>query len=321
MNEAAKRMEGQPKTVILVPCYNEECTVEKVVEDFRRVMPHADVYVYDNNSTDRTAELAEAAGAIVGHEPKQGKGNVVRAMLRDIDADCYIIVDGDDTYPAEDAPALERAVLEGGYDMAVGDRLSSTYFSENKRAFHGFGNKLVRSLVNRLFGAGLHDIMTGYRAFSYDFAKSYAVVSRGFEIETEMTIFALDNNMGVVEMPVGYRDRPEGSESKLDTYSDGARVLKTVFRLFRDTKPLAFFTVLALVIALVGLIFFIPILADFVTSGTVAKIPTLVMVSGVFVAALICFFSGVVLSVLKKSRRQEFENHLTLMRLLYPRGE
>lgn len=305
------------KTVVLIPCYNEAQTIKKVIEDFKNNMPHAEIYVYDNNSSDNTAEIAEKAGAIVRHEYKQGKGNVVRSMFRDIDADCYIMVDGDDTYPASFGPKLEKLILEGKADMAVGDRLSSTYFTENKRAFHNFGNVLVRRLINVLFGAKLNDIMTGARAFSRDFVKTFPVLSKGFEIETEMTIFALDNNMKIVEEPIEYRDRPDGSESKLNTYSDGFKVLKTIASLFRDTKPFAFFTIISVILLAISIGFFIPIFSGYLSTGLVDKIPTLVVLSAILAIACICFFVGVILTVLKKNHRQDFERQLNILRYLY----
>lgn len=276
-------------------------------------MPHADIYVYDNNSTDNTAELAEQAGAIVRYEHKQGKGNVVRTMFREVDADCYVMVDGDDTYPADFGPRLEQLVLSGKADMAVGDRLSSTYFTENKRPFHNFGNVLVRRMINFLFRAKLNDIMTGARAFSKDFVKSFPVISKGFEIETEMTIFALDNNFAIKEVPIAYQDRPQGSESKLNTYSDGLKVLKTIVNLFKDTKPLAFFSILSLILLLISFVFFLPILIQFVQTGIVDKFPTLIVISALTVIALLNFFCGVILSVLKKQHRQNFERQLTVL--------
>lgn len=281
--------------------------------DFKEKMPHADIYVYDNNSTDNTAELAEQAGAIVRYEHKQGKGNVVRTMFREVDADCYVMVDGDDTYPADFGPRLEQLVLSGKADMAVGDRLSSTYFTENKRPFHNFGNVLVRRMINFLFRAKLNDIMTGARAFSKDFVKSFPVISKGFEIETEMTIFALDNNFAIKEVPIAYQDRPQGSESKLNTYSDGLKVLKTIVNLFKDTKPLAFFSILSLILLLISFVFFLPILIQFVQTGIVDKFPTLIVISALTVIALLNFFCGVILSVLKKQHRQNFERQLTVL--------
>lgn len=304
------------KTAVLIPCYNEAKTIKKVVEDFKQALPDADIYVYDNNSTDGTDEIAREAGAIVRYERKQGKGNVVRAMFRDIDADCYIMADGDDTYPASFAPRLESLVLNEGADMAVGDRLSSTYFTENKRPFHNAGNVLVRGLINILFRSKLHDIMTGLRGFSRDFVKSFPVVSKGFEIETEMTIFALDNNFRIVEEPIEYRDRPEGSESKLNTYSDGFKVITTIGRLFRDTKPFAFFGIISLVLVIIFLAFFIPIFVKFIMTGQVLQFPTLIVISALAVAALLNFFCGIILSVLKKQYRDNFERHLYLIRML-----
>lgn len=304
------------KTAILIPCYNEAQTIKKVIDDFKKSMPHADIYVYDNNSSDNTAQIAREAGAIVRYEYKQGKGNVVRSMFRDIEADCYIMVDGDDTYPASFGPKLEKLVLEGKADMAVGDRLSSSYFTENKRRFHNSGNVIVRKLINFLFRADLNDIMTGARAFSKEFVKSYAIISKGFEIETEMTIFALDNNFKIVEETIEYRDRPEGSESKLNTYSDGVKVLATIGRLFRDTKPFAFFGIISLIFFLIGLAFFIPVFATYLSTGLVFKIPTLIIITAVWVIAMLNFFCGIVLSVLKKQDRQNFERQLTILRYL-----
>ena len=301
------------KTAVLIPCYNEAKTIGRVVADFKEKMPHADIYVYDNNATDNTAELAEQAGAIVRYEHKQGKGNVVRTMFREVDADCYVMVDGDDTYPADFGPRLEQLVLSGKADMAVGDRLSSTYFTENKRPFHNFGNVLVRRMINFLFRAKLNDIMTGARAFSKDFVKSFPVISKGFEIETEMTIFALDNNFAIKEVPIAYQDRPQGSESKLNTYSDGLKVLKTIVNLFKDTKPLAFFSILSLILLLISFGFFLPILIQFVQTGIVDKFPTLIVISALTVIALLNFFCGVILSVLKKQHRQNFERQLTVL--------
>ena len=305
------------KTVVLIPFYNEAQTIEKVIKDFKNNMPHAEIYVYDNNSTDGTDEIARKAGAIVRYEYKQGKGNVVRAMFRDIDADCYIMVDGDDTYPASFGPKLEKLILEGKADLAVGDRLSSTYFTENKRPFHNVGNVLVRKLINLIFNAKLNDIMTGARAFNRDFVKTYPVLSKGFEIETEMTIFALENNFRIVEEPIEYRDRPEGSESKLNTYSDGFKVLKTISSLFRDTKPFAFFGIISAFLLIVSAIFFVPILSDYLSTGLVAKFPTLIVLTVLMSLSFFSFFCGVILTVLKKQHRQNFERNLNLLRYMY----
>ena len=264
------------KIAVLIPCYNEEKTVAKVVRDFRNVLPEAVVYVYDNNSSDRTAQLAREAGAVVRHEYQQGKGNVIRRMFREVDAEVYLMTDGDDTYPAEFAREMADKVLHHQADMVVGDRLSSTYFTENKRPFHNFGNTLVRSTINRLFHTEIKDIMTGYRAFSYQFVKTFPVLSKGFEIETEMTIHAADKNMQVENVVIEYRDRPEGSKSKLNTYSDGAKVLMSIAKLYRNYKPMNFFGLLALALAVVSIVFFIPVLAEYLETGLVPKFPTLI---------------------------------------------
>jgi len=292
------------KTAVLIPCYNESLTIEKVVRDFRQVLPEADIYVYDNNSTDGSAELAEKAGAIVRYEYKQGKGNVLRSMFRDIEADCYIMVDADDTYPAENAPEMEKLVLEGRADMVIGDRLNTTYFEENKRPFHDFGNKLVRWLVNNLFDGNLQDIMTGYRAMNRRFVKEYPLLSKGFEVETEMSLFALDGNYLVKEIPVEYRDRPAGSESKLNTFSDGFRVLKMILMLFRDYKPLLFFMVQALICFVLGTILVIPVLHDYAQTHLVERFPTLFVSIFLYIAALMFFCSGMILDVLKNNQRK-----------------
>lgn len=294
-------------TAVLIPCYNEAQTIAKVVTDFRRVLPEADIYVYDNNSTDGSAELARNAGAIVRHEYKQGKGNVMRAMFNDIDADCYIIVDADDTYPAENAPEMEQMILEKKVDMVIGDRLNTTYFEENKRPFHDFGNKLVRWMVNSFFDGDLQDIMTGYRAMNRKFVKEYPLLSKGFEVETEMSLFALDGNYLVKEIPVEYRDRPAGSESKLNTFTDGFRVLKMIVMLFRDYKPLWFFGVLAALSFLLGTILFIPILHEFAKTHLVLRFPTLFVSIFLYIAALLFFCSGMILDVLKNNQRKTRE--------------
>ena len=267
------------KTVVLIPCYNEAKSIRAVVEDFKRELPDAGIYVYDNNSTDGTDDIAREAGAIVRYEHRQGKGNVIRTMFREIDADCYIMADGDDTYPASFAPGLQKLILSGRADMAIGDRLSSTYFTENKRPFHNFGNKLVRGLINKLFKAKVNDIMTGARAFSRDFVKSFAVFSKGFEIETEMTIFALEHNFKIAEIPIEYRDRDADNPSKLSTYSDGYKVLKTIFRLLRDEKPSTFFGTLGVISILVGVGFFVPIFVEYAQTGLVPKYPTLIVLT------------------------------------------
>lgn len=301
------------KIAVLIPCYNEEQTVAKVVTDARQALPEAVVYVYDNNSTDRTAELAAQAGAVVRHEYMQGKGNVIRRMFREIQAECYVMVDGDDTYPMEYAPQMVEMVLEHNADMVVGDRLSSTYFQENKRPFHNLGNSLVRGCINRLFGCKIKDIMTGYRAFSYGFVKTFPVLSKGFEIETEMTIHAVSNNMQIENVIIEYRDRPEGSQSKLNTYVDGIRVLGTISKLYKDYKPLGFFGLLATVLALMSIIFFIPVLVDFIQTGTVEKFPTLFVCGFVMLAAIQSFFSGLILSNMAMKNRRDFEFRLNMI--------
>lgn len=301
------------KTAVIIPCYNESATIEKVVNDFKRCMPHADVYVYDNNSTDGTDEIARNAGAIVRYEYKQGKGNVVRSMFRDIKADCYIMVDGDDTYPAEAAAKFEELVLSGEADMVIGDRLSSTYFEENERLFHNTGNVVVRRFINLFFKSDLHDIMTGMRAFSYDFVKSFPISSKEFEIETEMSVFALMNNFKIKEIPVQYRDRIEGSESKLNTYRDGFKVIMMIFALIRDERPLLFFSAVSLILLIIAGIYFFPILFKFFSTGYVLKIPTLIAISTVVIIAALNFFTGVILHVLKRQHAENLEHHLILL--------
>ncbi len=298
------------KIAVLIPCYNEAQTVAKVVRDFREVLPEAVIYVYDNNSTDDTALIAEREGAVVRHEYMQGKGNVIRRMFREIDAECYIMTDGDDTYPAEYAPEMARKVLERQADMVVGDRLSSTYFTENKRPFHNLGNSLVRGSINRLFRSEIKDIMTGYRAFSYQFVKSFPVLSKGFEIETEMSIHAVDKNMHLDNVIIDYRDRPEGSETKLNTYSDGMKVLFTIARLFKNYKPLQFFSIITVILLIVAAVFFIPVAVDFVRTGMVARFPTLIVCGFVVIAALLSFFAGVILQTIRQKDRQDFEMRL-----------
>ena len=295
------------KIAVLIPCYNESKTIEKVIKDFKEVLPDATIYVYDNNSTDGTDEIARRNGAIVRYEYQQGKGNVIRRMFRDIDAECYIMTDGDDTYPAVNAPEMVDKVLNRNVDMVVGDRLSSTYFQENKRPFHNFGNSLVRSSINHLFHTDIKDIMTGYRAFSYEFVKTFPVISRGFEIETEMSIHAADKNMFVENVVVDYKDRPEGSESKLNTYSDGAKVLKTIMGLYKNYKPLPFFGALALIIAIISTGFFIPIIIEFFMTGLVAKTPTLIVCGCLYLIAIHSFFGGLILDVIIQKDRQRFE--------------
>lgn len=302
------------KIAVLIPCYNEAKTIEKVVKDFKRVLPDAVIYVYDNNSTDGTDEIARRAGAIVRYEYQQGKGNVIRRMFRDIDAECYIMTDGDDTYPAESAPEMVNKVLERNVDMVVGDRLSSTYFSENKRPFHNFGNDIVRKSINFLFKNNIKDIMTGYRAFSYQFVKTFPILSKGFEIETEMSIHAIDKNMFVENVVIDYRDRPEGSESKLNTYSDGIKVLFTIMRLFKTYRPLQFFGIIAFILAALSVGFFIPVLLEFSRTGTVPNFPTLIVCGFVMLAAIQSLFSGLILSTLRQKEKQDFEMALHYIR-------
>ncbi len=301
------------RIAVLIPCYNEAQTIEKVVTDWKRELPEAAIYVYDNNSSDETAAIAEKAGAVVRHEYMQGKGNVIRRMFREIDAEAYIMVDGDDTYPAEYGRQMVDEVLIKNVDMVVGDRLSSTYFNENKRPFHNFGNSLVRGSINRLFASDIRDIMTGYRAFSYLFVKSFPVLSQGFEIETEMTIHAVHNNMSISNVVIEYRDRPEGSESKLNTYVDGAKVLRTIFRLYKNYKPLGFFSLLSGILLLISFIMFLPILVKFVHTGLVPNFPTLIVSGFIALTAIISLFVGLILSTMVEKGRQEYEFRLQII--------
>lgn len=298
------------KIAVLIPCYNEAQTIEKVVKDFKRELPEAVIYVYDNNSSDDTAEIARNAGAVVRHEHQQGKGNVIRRMFGEIEAECYVMVDGDDTYPADCVGKMVDCVLKKRVDMVVGDRLSSTYFTENKRPFHNFGNDFVRKTINFLFKNNIKDIMTGYRAFSYRFVKTFPVLSKGFEIETEMSIHAIDKNLYVDNVIIEYRDRPDGSESKLNTYSDGFKVIKTIFRLFRHYRPLAFFGTIAGVLMLLAVGFFVPVLATYIRSGMVPQFPTLIICGFTAIAALQSFFAGLILSTIYEKNRQDFEMNL-----------
>jgi glycosyltransferase involved in cell wall biosynthesis len=301
------------KIAVLIPCYNEEKTIEKVVKDWKTELPEAVIYVYDNNSNDKTAELAQNAGAIVRHEYAQGKGNVIRRMFREIDAECYIMVDGDDTYPAEYGRKMANLVLEKNADMVVGDRLSSTYFNENKRPFHNFGNTLVRASVNRLFHTDIRDIMTGYRAFSFLFVKSFPVLSKGFEIETEMTIHAVEKNMRIENVVIEYRDRPSGSESKLNTYSDGFKVLKTIGRLYKNYRPFGFFGRISTVLMLVSMGLLIPEILHDIQVGKV-KHPFIFVSSGILIfTSIVSFFSGSVLSTLVEKERQAYEFRLQMI--------
>lgn len=304
------------RIAVLIPCYNESVTIEKVVKDFQQVLPEADIYVYDNNSTDHTDEIARNAGAIVRYERQQGKGNVIRTMFRDIQADCYIMTDGDDTYPAEYAKEMTDLVLNKNVDMVIGDRLSATYFKENKRPFHNLGNTMVRKMVNMFFKGNVTDIMTGYRAFSPLFVKSFPVLSKGFEIETEMTIHALDKNLRLESIPVNYRDRPEGSKSKLNTFSDGFKVITTIFKLFKDYRPLSFFGTVSVLFLLAALILFIPVFLVYLDTGLVERFPTLIVSVTLGLASLQSMVCGLILDTVVKKDRQRFEQHLCLVRML-----
>lgn len=297
----------EKKIAVLIPCYNESKTIEKVVKDYKKTLPEADIYVYDNNSSDGTDEIARKAGAIVRYETKQGKGNVIRTMFREIDADCYLMVDGDDTYPAESARKMCDYVLEKNVDMVIGDRLSSTYFQENKRPFHNFGNKLVERLINKIFKSNIVDIMTGYRAFSYNFAKTFPILSKGFEIETEMTIHAIDKNFTLKEVPIQYRDRPEGSVSKLNTFSDGFKVIKTIATLFKEYRPAFFFNILGTIILIISIFMGIPVLVEYFKTGLVPRFPTLIVASIFLVISLLLYSIGIILQVIVKKHRQLFE--------------
>ena len=311
-------MFNEKRIAVLIPCYNEAQTVQDVVCSFKQRLPEAKIYVYDNNSTDDTARLAKDAGAVVCHEYRQGKGNVVRSMFRDIEADCYIMVDGDNTYPAEAATEMCNLVLEKKIDMVIGDRLSSTYFKENKRPFHSFGNDLVRKFINLLWKPKepILDVMTGMRAFSPLFIKSFPILSKGFEIETEMTIHALDNNLLVFSIPIQYKDRPHGSHSKLNTYRDGAKVLLTIFNLFRDYKPLRFFGVFSLLLGAISIVLFIPVFLEFLKTGMVPRFPTLIVSVVMMLAAFLSFVCGLILDTHAKINRKNFEVQLNIIKLL-----
>ena len=304
------------KIAVLIPCYNESQTIAKVVRDYRQALPEATIYVYDNNSRDGTDEIARAAGAVVRYEYRQGKGNVIRTMFRDIDADCYLMIDGDDTYPAENAREMCDAVLRGAADMVIGDRLSSTYFTENKRPFHNVGNVMVRKFINMFWRpkTPILDVMTGYRAFSPLFVKTFPVLSKGFEIETEMTIHALDKNLLLKSLPVNYRDRPAGSESKLNTYIDGAKVIMTIFNLYRDYKPLQFFGAVALILLLISLILFLPVFLQYLQTSLVPRFPTLIVSGFLMLASLLSFTCGLILDTIAKTSRKNFELQMNLIK-------
>ena len=310
-----------PKIAVLIPCYNESQTIAKVVRDYRQALPEARIYVYDNNSSDGTDEIARRAGAIVRYETRQGKGNVIRTMFRDIDADCYLMIDGDDTYPAESARDMCDLILSGAADMVIGDRLSSTYFTENKRPFHNVGNVMVRKFINMFWRPKnpILDVMTGYRAFSLLFVKSFPVLSKGFEIETEMTIHALDKNFLLRSVPVNYRDRPAGSESKLNTYIDGAKVIMTIFNLYRDYKPLKFFGAVAAILALFAMILFLPVFYDYLQTSLVPRFPTLIVSGFLMIASLLSFTCGLILDTIAKNNRKNFELHMNLLKIFEER--
>ena len=306
------------KIAILIPCYNESITIEKVISEYKKALPEAAIYVYDNNSTDHTDEISRNAGAIVRYEYRQGKGNVIRSMFRDIEADCYLMIDGDDTYPAENAKEMCDLVLQGKADMVIGDRLSSTYFEENKRPFHNFGNEIVRRSINVLWHPKkqILDVMTGYRAFSPMFVKSFPILSKGFEIETEMTIHALDKNLLIQSMPVQYRDRPAGSESKLNTYTDGMRVLLTIFNLYRDYQPLKFFGLISVLLGLFSLVLFIPVFTEFLRTGLVPRFPTLIVSTVMMLAAFLSLVCGLILDTHAKNSRKNFEVQMNIISMM-----
>ncbi len=300
------------KIAVLIPCYNEELTIEKVIKDFKKELPNADIYVYDNNSKDKTAEIAKKNGAIVKHEYRQGKGNVVRSMFRDVDADIYVMVDGDDTYPAEEVHKLIKPIVEGKADMVIGDRLTNgTYQKENKRHFHEFGNNLVRKSINILFKTNLKDIMTGYRVFNKIFVKNMPVMSPKFEIETEMSLHALDKKFIIKEIPIVYRDRPAGSVSKLNTVSDGIKVVETIIKMFKDFKPRQFFWIISLIFIILGLIVGIPVIIEFIKTSYITKVPSAVLATGIMIFALITAQCGVILDTVVKQNRENYELQLS----------
>ncbi len=299
------------KIAVLIPCYNEAKTIKKVVEDFKRDLPNATIYVYDNNSSDGTDEIARNAGAIVRYEKKQGKGNVIKRMFREIDAECYIMTDGDDTYPSKNAKQMADLVLNDNVDMVIGDRLSSTYSTENKRLFHDFGNKLVRDLINSIYKSNIKDVMTGYRAFSYLFVKTFPILSKGFEIETEMTIHSLDKNLLTQNVIIEYHDRQEGSQSKLNTYSDGYKVIKTIISLYKNYRPLSFFMWLSLVLFIIGSMFITPVLIDYFKTGLVPKIPSFIASVFFYICTIQSFFGGLILDTISRKNKQDFEMNYT----------
>lgn len=305
---------SKEKIAVLIPCYNESKTIEKVVKDFKKALPDATIYVYDNNSSDDTDVIAHKAGAVVRYEYRQGKGNVIRSMFRDIEAECYLMIDGDDTYPAASARKMCDLILNGKADMVIGDRLSSTYFVENKRPFHNFGNRIVRFLINKLFNNKIKDIMTGYRAFSYDFVKGFPVLSKGFEIETEMTIHAVDKNFKLIEIPIDYKDRPEGSVSKLNTYSDGFKVLKTIAVLFKEYKPSYFFNIFAFIFLVASICLGTPVFIEYFKTGLVLRFPSLIVAGVLLNISLLLWIAGIILQVIVKKHKQLYELILNQMR-------
>ena len=305
------------KIAVLIPCFNESQTIAKVVRDWKKALPDAVIYVYDNNSTDHTDTIAAGAGAVVRYEHQQGKGNVIRRMFREIDAQCYLMVDGDDTYPAEAGPEMVNEVINNQVDMVIGDRLSSTYFSENKRPFHNMGNTVTRTFVNHIFDSDIKDIMTGLRAFSYQFVKTFPVLSRGFEIETEMTIHAIDKNMSIKNVIVSYRDRPQGSTSKLNTIPDGIKVLRTIFTLFKNYKPLHFFSAVSLVLFLLAAVFFCPVFIEYINTGLVNRFPTLIVCGFAAITSIMSLFTGLILQTIIQKNRQDFEYKLQETQYIY----
>ena len=304
------------RIAVLIPCYNEKVTIKKVINDFKNYLPNAIIYVYDNNSSDKSDEIAQNNGAIVRYERKQGKGNVVRTMFRDIDAECYVIVDADDTYSLSKVNEMCEYILNDGYDMVIGDRLSSQYFSENKRPFHNIGNAFVRFIINKFFKTNIKDIMTGFRCMSYEFVKTFPVLSRGFEIETEMTIHAVYRNMNIKNVVIDYKDRPQDSPSKLNTLPDGLKVIFTFFKLYKNYKPMQFFSIFSVLLAIISTVFFIPILLEFRHTGLVPKFPTLIMCGFIYMAAIISYFSGLILSSIIEKDKRDFENYLNVVKRL-----
>ena len=308
------------KIAVLIPCFNEEKTIGKVIRDWKKALPDAQIYVYDNNSNDQTATIAKKENAIVRYERKQGKGHVIRRMFREIDAECYILIDGDDTYSPSKAQEMADLVLNQNVDMVVGDRLSSTYYTENKRRFHNTGNNIVKNFINRIYKCDIKDVMTGCRALSYQFVKTFPVLSEGFEIETEMTIHAVDKNLEIENLVIEYQDRPEGSESKLNTFSDGCKVIRTIFNLFRYYKPFRFFSIISLILFVIALVLFIPIFIEYFETGLVPRVPTLIVSGFMVIAAIQTFFSGLVLDAFAQKNRRDFENSLINLAIRTPKS-